>query len=260
MKALKYVVLALAMSLFSLSLIAQEKKDIPVGFSFQLKNMHLWRGLQISNEATAAANLFVTDKNQMFTVGLWGGAGFTGKFKEFDYYASFQHKGFKLEVWDIYNFSKDADYNNREMFNYNARETGHFVDVTVGYTFQGGFPLSLSWSTVVFGRDRGNFLGELHEDYNKRNLYSTYVAASYPILRDKFVDLDLGIAGAFALDPVEGTSQNFYAKSAGIVNVNFVVSKKLEFGKYTLPISIMGMWNPANSEANMQVALDVLTF
>lgn len=263
MKNLKYIVALILIAALSLPLCmnAQEKKDVPIGVGLQLKNMHLWRGLQVADEFTAAADVYLTDKNQKFKVGLWGGAGLSGNFKEFDYYASFNHNGFSIAVWDIYNFSKGADYNNTEVFNYNARETGHFVDVTIGYTFQGNFPLSLSWSTIVFGRDRALFLGNMHEKYNKKNLYSTYVAASYKVLRDKFIDLELGIAGAFALDPIKGTSQNFYGKSAGIVNVNFVASKAIKItDSYSIPISVMGMWNPANSNANIQVALDLLTF
>lgn len=252
MKALKFIVLTLVMLVFSLSLQAQEEKKSPIGVGLQLKNMHLWRGLQISNEATAGLDVHVSDNKNMFTAGIWGGAGFSGKFREFDYYASFQHKGFQIALWDIYNFSEGATYNNSEVFNYNAKETGHFVDLSVGYTFQGKFPLSLNWATVIFGRDR--------TDDNSRNMYSTYVSASYPILKDKYIDLDLGIAGAFALNPQSGTDKNFYAKHAGIVNINFVVSKKLELGKYTLPVSVMGMWNPIGNNANIQIALDVLTF
>lgn len=263
MKNIQYTALMLiAMLLAPLALSAQEtKKDVPIGFGLQLKNMHLWRGLQVSEEAMLGADIYLTDKNQMFKVGLWGGAGITGDFKEFDYYASFEHKGLKIAVWDIYNFSRGANYNNTEVFNYNAKETGHFVDVSIGYTFQGNFPLSINWATVVFGRDRAYFLNPLDQNFNKKNLYSTYVSASYPVLRDKYIDLELGIAGAFALSPVKGTSQNFYGKSAGIVNINFVASKDIKITKsYTLPISVMGMWNPANSTANIQVALDVLTF
>lgn len=268
MKILKYLALALAISLSSLPMKAQEEskqKDIPVDFKLQLKNMHLWRGLQVTNSAVAATDISVSTKNKMFTFGLWGGAGIDGKYKEFDYYASFQHKGFKLAVWDIYNFSDGAAYptgktdlegkvipKELKLFNYRGRETAHFVDVSLSYTFQGNFPLTLGWSTIVHGRDRG--------EMNKKNFYSSYVSASYPVLRDKFIDLELGIAGAFALDGEKGTSANFYAKSAGIVNVNFVASKNIVIGSYTLPVSVMGMWNPANSDGNIQVALDLITF
>ncbi len=92
---------------------------------------------------------------------------------------------------------------------------------------------------------------------NEKNLYSTYVAMDYPVLKGGVVDVKLGVAGAFALNPEKGTDANFYAKDAGIVNINVTASKKLQFGTYTLPVSVMGMFNPANNEANLQIALDI---
>lgn len=252
MKTIKYFVLAAFVLITSVSLTAQEEKKSPFGMGLQLKNMHLWRGLQVSSEATSAVDLHVSDSKDMFTFGIWGGAGFSGKYKEFDYYASFQNKGFKVALWDIYNFSEGATYNNRQVFNYNARESGHFVDLSVAYTLQGNFPLTVGWATVIFGRDRGAL--------NEKNLYSSYVSLSYPVIRDNLLNVDLGIAGAFALDPEKGTDANFYARHAGIVNVNVVASRNFQLGSYTLPVSVMAMWNPAGNNANVQIALDVLTF
>ncbi|MDU1903913.1 MAG: hypothetical protein E6772_03940 [Dysgonomonas sp.] len=246
----KLTMLSIVFLLLSTTLYSQnEEKYNPVDFSLQLKNMHLWRGLQVTNTALGAVDLNLKDKSKSFTIGLWGGAGFTGDYKEFDYYVSYEKNGFKFAVWDIYNFSTGATYNNHQAFNYSARETGHFIDVSVAYRFQGSFPLNVSWATVVFGRDRGAA--------NEKNLYSTYVSMDYPILRGNVVDLDLGVAGAFALDPEKGTDAHFYAKDAGIVNINLTASKNIQLGSYTLPVSVMGMWNPANNEANLQIALNI---
>lgn len=247
---LKLIILSIVCLLCSSGLYAQNaEKYNPVDFSLQLKNMHLWRGLQVTNTALAAVDLNLKDKSKSFTIGLWGGAGFTGDYKEFDYYMSYEKNGFKIALWDIYNFSKGATYNNEEVFNYKARETGHFIDLSVSYRFQGGFPLNVSWATVIFGRDRGAL--------NEKNLYSTYVSMDYPVLRGNLVDVDLGIAGAFALSPEKGTDAHFYADDAGIVSVNVTASKKIQIGSYTLPVSVMGMWNPANNEANLQIALNI---
>lgn len=230
-----------------------EKGDFPMSGSLQLKNMHLWRGQQITNTFVGVADISVHDKNKMFSFGLWGGAGINGKYKEFDYYASFQKSGFKIAVWDIYNFSDGATYNNKKLFNYSAHETGHFIDVALSYTLPiKKLPVTVSWATVVFGRDRGAM--------NKKNLYSTYVSLDCPVLRNHFVDLDLGVAGAFALDPEKGSHANFYGKSNGIVNVNLTVSKDVKLGSYTLPISVMGMWNPENNDGNLQVCFNLFSF
>lgn len=226
----------------------------PVDFTLQIKNMHLWRGMEVSDGMTFATDIRLKDKKDMFNFGLWGGISANGSFKEFDYYASFSKAGFILAVWDIYNFSPGASYNNRQMFNYKAKETGHFVDVSASYQFQKNFPLKISWSTIVFGRDR--------DGLNSKNRYSSYVFAGYPILRHRAVNLDFGIAGAFALDKGKDkdgnlTKANFYGDTAGIVDVNLTASKTLDLWGYKLPVSLMVMWNPQNNYANIQIALNL---
>lgn len=246
---IKLFFLLTALLCMSVPSYSQDDIHTPVDFSLQLKNMHLWRGLQVSNSALTAVDLNLSDKSNSFKVGIWGGASFDSKFREFDYYLSYSKNGFNVALWDIYNFSPDVEHNNRQVFNYSARETGHFIDLSVAYRLQGNFPLNVSWATVIFGRDRGS--------NNEQNLYSTYVSMDYPICRDKLVNLDLGVAGAFALNPEKGTNANFYAKSAGIVNINLTASKDVHFGSYTLPVSVMAMFNPANNEANIQLALNI---
>ena len=243
----KYLILSLLLSCICLSGFAQ--KEGPIDYNFQVKNMHLWRGQQVTNAAMADADINIATANKMFKFGLWGAASFNGVYKEFDYYVGFNKSGFSIDVWDIYNFSTDATWENDKIFNYRGRETGHLIDVAVAYQFQGKLPLKLSWSTILLGRDRGA--------ENTKNQYSTYVAADCPVLRDHFVDLDFGIAGAFALDKYSGSKANLYGKTAGIVNVNLTASKVLKFGDYKLPVSAMAMWNPMQNYANIQVAFNL---
>lgn len=260
---MKYFKLFLILFLFPSILFAQddtlEPSDIdtqnyPFDFTLQLKNNHLWRGLEVSPEVTLATDMHIKDKSNTFKFGLWGGAGITGEFKEFDYYFSVSKAGFTLAVWDIYNFSPGVGHNNSKVFNYVADETGHFIDVSLAYRIPKVFPLGVSWSTVVFGRDRG--------ELNDKNRYSSYVAMDYPIVRHSKVNVDLGIAGAFALSKNKDADGNkvdnhFYGKSAGIVNINVVFSKTLKLGSYKLPVSAMAMWNPENNYANIQLAFNL---
>ncbi|MCC8154139.1 MAG: hypothetical protein LIP01_07945 [Tannerellaceae bacterium] len=255
MKSFKMAVLLIASLLLAGNSYAQvfgedsPLEDGPVDFSLQLKTKHLWRGIQVSNSALAAVDLGLRTKDQSFGVGVWTGASFDGDFREFDYYISYSKNGFSAALWDIYNFSPGATYNNEEVFNYKAHETGHFVDLSVGYRFQGEFPLFLGWATIIHGRDRGS--------ENRKNLYSTYVSADYPVLRDRRVDVSLGLAGAFALDKEGGTSANFYGHKAGIVNINVTAYKRVKLGSFVLPVSAMVMWNPVENHANLQLALDI---
>ncbi|MCD8175887.1 MAG: hypothetical protein LUE98_00015 [Tannerellaceae bacterium] len=253
MKHLKITICAMACLLFAGNTSAQifgedaPWQESPIDFTLQLKTKHLWRGIQVSNSALAAVDLGF-QKNG-FGLGIWTGNSFDGKFREFDYYISYAKNGFQVALWDIYNFSPGATYNNEQIFNYKAHETGHFIDLSIGYRFQGEFPLFLGWATIIEGRDRGS--------ENRKNLYSTYVSADYPVLRNMPVDLSLGLAAAFALDKEHGTSANFYGHKAGIVNVNITASKKVRLGNFTLPVSAMVMWNPVENHANLQLAIDV---
>ena len=221
-----------------------------IGGSVDVRSMHLWRGLEVSDAAYIATDVHFKTKNDAFKFGLWGGAGFNGNFREFDYYTSYTIKGLTFAFWDVYNFSPDATYNNKEAFNYKARETGHYFDLSVAYQFQKKFPLKIFWSTLIFGRDRGPL--------NEKNRYSTFVQLDYPVIKAKGLTLDASIAGAFALDQgkdAEGKTSRatFYGKTAGIVDIHLRLQKDFHIAGYKLPIYIMPMWNPQGNNMNMQV-------
>lgn len=242
----------------SLSLLSQTEADYqPIEGSVQLKNMHLWRGQEVTDEVTLGTDIYFTNTKKNFKFGLWGGAGINGNFKEIDYYVSYKTGGFTFALWDIYNFSPGAAYNNRQVFNYSARETGHFVDLSVLYQLPEKLPLKVYWATVIFGRDRGPM--------NERNRYSTFVELTYPILRHQTVDLNAGIGGAFALSrgkDIAGkkTDAHFYGKSEGIVSLSLTAMKTIDLCGYKLPVSATAMWNPEKNYANIQVALNLLSF
>ena len=147
-----------------------------LGMKASLCNNHLWGGMEVSDGCVLTADAFYTSPNGLFTLGLWGGTNTQGTYKEFNHHLSFQKNGCQLALWDTYNFSPGATYNNREYFNYSARTTGRFLDATFSYRFQSKVPLLLSWSTIVFGRDR-------NAD-NTANKYSTFVYAEYPVYQN----------------------------------------------------------------------------
>lgn len=276
MKFLKTACLLFASTLVVSSLSAQEEKEekySPVNMSLQVKNSHIWRGLEVSDNALIDGDLRLVDKSNTFGVGIWGATTFDTDFKEFDYYVSFKKAGFSLEVWDIFNYSKkntkDANnldgYNTDDAFDYSAHTTGRFIDVRLGYQLPvEKFPLNISWNTVVFGRDR-SVVKKDNTGYEKTgNNYSTYVELGYPILRNQVVDLDVAVGGAFAFRPGYNKSgkkrKNFYGETAGIVNVSLEASRTVKLGSYELPISLTGIWNPQHQKTYMQIALDVLQF
>ena len=122
-----------------------------------VQNNHLWRGMEVSDGIVLLTDLSYTMVNNHVTIGLWGGCNSEGSYKEFNHYLNLKAGGWGLALWDTYNFSPGATYNNKEYWNYSAHTTGRFLDATLSYRFQEEkFPLLLNWSTVVFGRDRNS--------------------------------------------------------------------------------------------------------
>ena len=87
--------------------------------SLQLRNSHLWRGSEVAVGLVYTGDLHLDFKN--FYGGFWAGGTADGSYKEFNNYAGYKNKRLTLELWDIYNFSSDATYNNEEYFNYKPR-------------------------------------------------------------------------------------------------------------------------------------------
>ena len=217
-----------------------------------LQNNHLWRGMEVADGAVLLTDLGYTLAHGHLTLGLWGGTNTQGTYKEMNHYLNVKAGGWNLALWDTYNFSPGAAYNNKEYFNYSSHSTGRFLDCTLSYRIQKeAFPLLLSWSTVVFGRDRNSD--------NTRQKYSTFVYAEYPVYHDAEWRVDAGVGGAFALNRA-GEDAHFFGTTAGIVHVSLQASRNLTLGSYTLPVYAKAMWNPQSSEAYFQLGAEIIHF
>ncbi len=203
-----------------------------------LETAHLWRGMEVSDGLTYNADLSVSDKADHFRLGIWGGGEFTGDYKEFDYYLSYAINGFSVSVWDIYNYSDDAP-GNKKIFNYKPNHTSHFIDAGIAYNFGAvsKVPLTLSWNTIIAGRDRGST--------GDHNLYSTYIAASVIAYDNNKWNVNPSIGCSFAFDPEDGSDANFYGgHKFSVVDLRCNVTYKLRIKNYPLPITVGAMWNP----------------
>lgn len=219
--------------------------------SATIQNMHLWRGGLVADGFVLTTDLHYSDSQDRFKVGLWGGANSVGEYKEFNYYVSYRLKRLSLTLVDTYNFSSFATYNNQEFFNYRPAETGRFLDASLRYRFEGKVPIQLSWSTVLFGRDR--------DTENSANRYSTFCHAEYPFYRVENWQFDAGLGAAFALNNIDN-SANFFGEKAGIVEVTLKVSNAITIKDYKIPVSMTAMWNPQSDKAYLQLCAQVITF
>ncbi|WP_077196882.1 hypothetical protein [Prevotella ihumii] len=246
----KYIYKAFAVAaLFAMGVNANAQKLHVVS---GLETTHLWRGLEVSKGLTLDNEVAISDNNNHFRFGLWGGMQIAGNYKEFDYYVSYTNGGFSASLWDIYNFSDGIYANDRayKIFNYDCHDTGHFLDATIAYNFGEKFPLNLSWSTVIAGRDRGAL--------NQQNLYSTFVQASYKAYEDDNFVVTPSIGGNFALNPEDGSHATFYGKSAGINDVRLNVTYKLKIGNHPLPVTATAMWNPEANKGYFCASVNLL--
>ena len=221
------------------------KKYKPIDVNLQVRNLYIWRGFRVSNSPIADADLHYTTRDGSFAVGLWGGEGFDGTYREFDYYASYTQSHFNFSVWDINNFT---NYPNADLFNYNPASTSHFIDVTAGYQFGNAFPFSINWSTIVQGRDtytKSN--GQL------ANAYSNYVVLDYRIWKEDSSNLHIFAAGGFAF----GRDQNFYGSKPNIVNTGLTFNKDLRIFNYHMPLAATAMFSPEHKYGALQLVFNV---
>ena len=242
-----------------------------------METSHLWRGLEVGNGLIFNNDVSLSDNNGHFKVGLWGGMSTDGDYKEADVYFNFNHSGFNLAVWDLWNFSEGIPGNGK-YFTWAADRTSHLTDVAISYDFKPecNFPLTLTWATLVQGRDRGELArygqnkvplpegqrqGEIVDKGIAQNVYSTFVQAAYRIYEDEDWNVDASVGGAFALNPYDkkyGLNNNLYGKHAGVTDVRLGATYKLKIGKYTLPVGGQMMWNPEASKAYFRATVTLL--
>lgn len=218
--------------------------------ALQLRNSHLWRGQEVSSGFIYTGDVHLDGKN--FYGGFWAGGNADGSYKEFDNYIGYKNKHLMVELWDIYNFSPGATYNNKEFFNYNASETGRFWDLRSYYTISEKLPLVLSWNTVVFGRDR--------DRDNIHNKYSSFVSTEYPFYTKENLAVRGRIGYAFALHNPKGEKGNFFAKEAGFNEISLIITKTFSIAGYQLPVGIWGMFNPVGNNAYLQFSVQAYSF
>ena len=229
-----------------------------IHFNAGLETSHLWRGLEVSSGVDVTSQFTFSDKTNHFNIGVWGGMQINkDQYKEFDYFASYSIGGFTVALWDIWNFT-NAEGDAAKIFNDNCRTTGHFLDLSFNYNFS-KIPLTLYWSTIIAGSDRGTTNGEVKDTQR----YSTFVQASYTVYENDKFAVTPSVGGNFAFKPTvndEGKKrETFYGNEGGINDVRLNVTYKLKVGNHPLPITATAMWTPQANRGYYGVAVNLLT-
>ncbi len=221
------------------------------GITATIQNMHLWRGGEVADGGVITTDIHYTFASEHLRVGFWGGANLAGDYKEFNNYISYREGGLSVTVIDTYNFSDNATYNNEEFFNYHPSHSGRFLDATIAYDFGDKFPVTLSWATVIFGRDR--------DSANEHNRYSTFCSASYCLYDKNSWHIEAGLGAAFALHNIDNFA-NFYSEEGGVVEITLKTSYDISIRNYTIPLCAVAMWNPQSDKGYLQLSAQIVTF
>ena len=217
-------------------------------FDVELKTSHLWRGLVINGSMTAMGNIhYALDKKRNLTVGLWGGNGFDGEYKEIDYYIQYKKNGFSIALWDLFN---TTNIENPAVFNYDRKTTTHILDLRTSYQFPDRFPLRIEADFLLYGNDR-----ELMDNLDYKNRYSTYVELGYPLLKNQKITLEAYLGAGFALNGESHLYTNDPNSNFDIVNTGIRAFKNIHILNYKLPVSVVAMWNPALKIARIQLGV-----
>lgn len=220
-------------------IVAKEYK--PFNVNLQVRNMYVWRGFRVSNAPISDVDIHYSSRNGNFQAGFWGGAGFDGKYREFDYYMKYTKGNFSAAIWDINNFT---DFPDADLFDYNSASTSHFIDAGIAYTIQMKLPLTVSWNTIIAGRDT-----YVKKNGERANAYSNYVQLDQTLWKADDYNLHLFAGGGFAF----GREQHFYGDKPNIINAGLTLNKDLVLFNYHLPVSATVMFNPEKKIGGLQL-------
>jgi len=210
-----------------------------INANLQLKTMHYWRGLRVTDGLMSATSVGYFGDN--FSAFAWGGLSFNGKYKEVTNVISYNLGGFNVSLTDIWNFSS---FDTLRYFDFDQNTCQHLVDITLGYTNE---HFKVSWSSIVYGS------GDLTTN-NSGQKYSSYILLEAPINLDQ-VKFTPFVAAGLVLN---GDDAVLYGNDKyGVANVGFRVDKSFKVGEIEFPISGTLAYNPMLNQASMELAISL---
>ncbi len=214
----------------------------------EIKNMHLWHGSVVTPGVMIASSIEYQSSNKKFVAGLWGGASFNSEYKEFSYYAKYSIcNNFSASLINHNNYSSEKAPN---IFSYDKFTSPNFVDIVLEYTLPDNIPLTLYWSTILFGNG-GDY--ETEADSSVTDSYSNYVELRYVFFPNKKTNLTMFAGGAFSFL----TEKTFYSKQANFVNLGLTLSRDVKLFSKEFPVSATAFWNPESKIGALQLAISL---
>lgn len=205
-----------------------------VSVSPSLTSRHYWRGIMVSNSANLEVDMAYTNKN--FTFGAWGGYALDNTYSEFDFHVGYKFNEFvNIAVWDLFANRDRASIDDYNYFDLDKKTTNHLIDATVNFNFGEKFPLTASWSTMLYGRD-------LNAEGNQN--YSSYLELGYPAtISGQKISFFAGM---------NMFEECVYGQSVGFVNVGASASHDIKISdNYSLSTWAKIAINPQAETANL---------
>jgi len=205
-----------------------------VTVSPSLTSRHYWRGIMVSNTANLEVDMAYTNKN--FTFGAWGGYGLDNTYSEFDFHVGYKFNEYvNIAVWDLYANRDRATINDYNYLDFDRKTTNHLIDATININFGENFPLTASWSTMLYGRDL---------DAEGKQNYSSYLELGYPV--------EIGGQNISFFAGMNMFEECVYGQSVGFVNVGASASHDIKISdNYSLSTWAKIAINPQAETANL---------
>lgn len=233
----KRVLIVLSALAIGFGCAAQETETEKPEFGFtagcDLVSSYVWRGTHCGG-ASFQPSLGIEYAG--LSLSGWGSTDFEAVANEFDLALAYSNWGFTLTATDYFfpvsGVGMIGDNVKGGYFEWDKKETGHQVEVSLGYDFSEAFekfPLYLSWNTLVYGADL---------DADGDNRYSTYIEVGYPFTV-KAITLD--IAAGFT--PWESQYQE--GTSFNMVNLSLKASYDIKVtDSFKIPVFAQAVLNP----------------
>lgn len=218
-KSVTPLIIVIVLYIGSLSIEAQEGGGVDI--SFQLKTNHLWHGFIVTPGVMTAGSLYYLSESRKTKLGIWGGASFNGEYQEFSYFI--EHRFSDRLFIEIVNHDNYSAIEEVDIFDYSTDplKTGNFIDIGLGYHFDGSIPISLYYSVIVQGVDTYTD----QDSGEEKQAYTNYVELTAQLWqRGEDELLNVFVGGAFS--PLD--AKNFYDEQANIVNVGFTYKNNLQ--------------------------------
>ncbi|MDC1107250.1 hypothetical protein OAT16_11120 [Prolixibacteraceae bacterium] len=209
-------------------------KAVDVSLKPTLTSRHYWRGIMVSKSVNIETDLqFQWNR---FQFGIYGGYGLQkNTYSEFDLHMSYRlGRNLTISIWDLYASRDRNSIDDYDYMDWDQATTNHLINADLHYKV-GHSPLSIMWSTLLWGRD-------LDAEGNQN--YSSYLEATYGMY-----------AGDSKLTFFVGANMfddGLYADRTAIVNVGVGCQNHIQLTeKKQLPVWAKVVLNPEVKQANL---------